>query len=82
MSSMLSDLLSDPVHLLTACKRALPTWSDVEQVEFSSSKLSGGYSSPGLYLVTSSKEGLEPNRVVVKLEPENSTHPFYDFYQV
>ena len=82
MSSKLSDLLSDPVHLLTACKRALPTWSYVEQVEFSSSKLSGGYSSPGLYLVTSSKEGLEPNRAVVKLEPDNSTRLFYYFSQV
>ena len=49
---------------------------------FTSSKLTGGSSSPGLYLVSCNLQGATPAKAVVKLEVDSQEHPFFDFYQV
>ena len=82
MSSLLSARLSEPAALLSACQVALPSWSGATLDTFTSTKLTGGVSSPGLYLVTCTAHGATPARAVVKLEVDSHAHPFFDFYQV
>ena len=82
MSSLLSARLQDPAALFSACQASLPSWSGATLDSFSCKKLSGGHSSPGLYLVSSTTEGVTPARAVVKLDIESEEHPFYQFYQV
>ena len=53
----LSERLKDPAALLAACQVALPSSAGTTPQEFSWSKLEGGASSPGLYLVRCSKIG-------------------------
>ena len=46
---------------------------------FTCTRLEGGESSPGVYLVRS--HATSPSTAVVKLEVESMEHPFYQFYQ-
>ena len=82
MNSELSSRLKDPKELLSACQTALPSWSGTTMDTFTCTKLTGGNSSPGLYLVSSSAQGATPSSAVVKLDVESQEHPFYQFYQV
>ena len=81
MSSRLSKRLQDSAALFSACQVALPSWAGASLSAFSCSKLSGGFSSPGLYLVSCTAQGAAPDRAVVKLDVESMEHPFYQFYQ-
>ncbi len=68
MTSPLSERLKDPGTLLSGCQVALPSWSGASLDQLTYTALTGGVSSPGLYLVTCAMPGARPSRAVVKLE--------------
>ena len=82
MSSPLSVRLKDPKELLSACKVALPSWSEVTLDNFSCCCLTGGDSSPGVYRVSCSIPGIAPATAVLKLESESNEDPHHEFNQV
>jgi len=73
--------LQDSGALFSACQVALPSWAGAPLSTFSCTKLSGGFSSPGLYLVSCTAQGAAPTRAVVKLDVESKGHSLYQFYQ-
>ena len=71
--------LNEPEKIFEVCKTALPSWQEVTIQEFSHSRLEGGLSSPGVFVVKTSKEGVFPCVAVLRIEP-GADHPFYEAY--
>ena len=72
MALPLSSRVKDPSFLLSACQHAFPSWSSSTAKTFTFKSISGGFSSPGLFLVSCSEPGAKPTSAVVKLEAEDS----------
>ena len=89
MALPLSSRVKDPSFLLSACQHAFPSWSSSTLKTFSFKSMSGGFSSPGLFLVRCSAPGAKPTSAVMKLEAEDSdqleaqdTPYLHDYFKV
>jgi len=80
MAASNAEALKDPAALLALCQKSLPSWSTASLSDFSFKELKGGYSSPAICMATCSTPGADPNRVVVKAEPNSEDHPLLELY--